>query len=597
MAGYDIFFTGFEGGKRDWTSTQANTLFVDDGLARTGEYYLRAFLGVAGTGNGLISGPASTTGQNITSSYAKGVTRVWFKLFAAPSADHVMIMGYCTHGDAAVGCVLKCKINRTFCASAYGTNGTYSTAVLALDTWYRSDLTMTLTDSGAASSATVSISVYNEAGTLIETVTSAASGLPDNPDFPLPALGHHDAISSTYNVGFDDWYSQIVDAQTPVLPTANRITRVDAISKDGVNWSGLYQNIINIPLGISTVEDIVSTTLDAKVKFAHRTATELGLNGIDGFNLYSTIKASTLGDEDIIINDDITIVGVDTTYPTYPYLHQDMNDRTNANFNALTFGVQNRRAQTVTVAQQYMEVLHAGSNLPRELTGEESWKHKVVEFIASGSFAEVTGVGFRPQVIILKKYNGTDSAGFFKVGCNGGTQSRVINATTIDPLAIMYITDDGFTYGPSLEAGQTYVALCIQDGGLGEDCKFLRYGAFVAAPSLGTTVVVKASWEPDFVMVQGDDTLVYTTDGETVGNSIPINTSSPVTGYIATLTSSGFTVGTNLDNGRVYYYFAIRMLTGLDDLFDFGAFTGAGSTHTVTGVDFQPAFAIGKRIT
>lgn len=596
MAANDIFFTGFEGGKRDWDSSQSNTLFVDDSLARTGEYYLQCFLGVAAANNGRIIGPTPTAGQNLADSYAKGITRVFFKLITAPSADHVMIMGYCTNSNPAVGGILQVKTNRTFAANCYATVGTYSTAVLALDTWYRSDLTLHLIDSGVNGSANLTCSIYNEAGTLIETVTSSVTGLADTPDFQPPALGHHDVVSSTYNVKFDDWYSQVVDAQTPVFPTATRITRVDAISKDGAAWSGVYQNIINIPYSLSAVDAIIGSTLHAKVKFSHNNATVLGISDIEGLNLYTMMIAGVAGNENIIINDDVTVTAVLTTYPTYPYLVQRMGSLTLIDFNALTFGVDNKRAETVTVAQQYMEVLHGGSNLPRDLTGTDSWKHKVVEFIANGSFGTVTGVGFRPQVIILKKYDGTDSAGFFKLGINGGTQARAINATTVDPLAIQYMTDDGFTYGPSLQSGQTYVALCIQDGGLAEDCKFMRYGAFVAAPSLGTTIVVKASWEPDFIMVQGDDLLLWASDAETVGDSVPLNNSATATGYIATITSSGFTVGTNLDNGRVYYYFAIRMLTGLSALFNYNKFTASGATHTTTGLGFLPAFAIGKRI-
>lgn len=602
MAGYDIFFTGFEGGKRDWPSSQSNTLFVDDGLAPTGEYYLHAFLGVAAGNNAVITGPTPSAARAITSSFATGKTRVKFKLIAAPSADHVMIMGYCTYQDAAVGGVMKVKTNRTFCASAYSVNGTYSTAVLSLDTVYIAELTMILTDAGANSSSSVSVSVYTEASVLIETVTSASSGGPNNPDFPNPSLGHHDSIVSTYSVKFDDWYSQVVDASTPVLPTANRITRVDATSMSGTlgigAWSGIYQNIINIPFGASTVNAVTSSTLDARVNFSHATATALGLSGIAGLNLYSHVKAGAAGNENILINSNETLTAVDTVYSTYPYLVQLMSTLANADFNSLTFGVKNSRSQLVTVAQQYIEVLHAGSNLPRSLTGEESWKHKVISFIATGGFATVTGVGFRPQVVLLKKYSGTNEAGFFKLGIMGGTQSRVINATTIDPLGIMYITDDGFTYGPSLEAGQTYVALCIQDGGVGEDCKFLRTGAFVAAPSLGTTVVIKANWEPDVVMVQGDDLLVYVTDVETAGDSLPLNNSATVTGYIATLTSSGFTVGTNLDNGRVYYYFAIKYDDAFKifDLIYWDAAVASGNSHIFSDIPFQSAFAIVRRV-
>jgi len=597
MAGYDIFFTGFEGGKVDWPNSNSQALFVDDGNARTGEYYLRCFDGSA-SGAGSLTGPTPDAGQGITNSFATGVCRVLFRIEQTIDTDFPMIVGFSPFNDPITGCQLRIGAAMTVQIVAYGGQGGLSTEVLAIDTWYRADLTMTLTDNGSEASAAATCSIYTEAGVLLFTVTGSATGITASPDFPPPSLGNHQTTGGLYNISFDDWYSQIVEAQTPVFPAATRITRASATSMVASSWSGVYQNITNIPLGISTSGAIVSSVLDAQVKFSHTSAINLGLSGITGFNLYTTIKADADGDESILINNTQYTVGVVMAYPTYPYFYQQMGSLTNADFNSLTYGAQNRRTQVVTLAQQYIEVLHAGSNLPKELTGEESWKHNVITFVATGTFQEITGVGFRPQVILVKKYSGTNEAGFFKVGCNGGTQSRVINTTTVDPLAVMLITDDGFTIGPSFESGQTYIALCIQDGGIGVDCKYLRYGAFVGFPGAQAldTVTIKAAWEPDFVMVQGDDVLVYCSDQEIPGDSVPLDNTTTVVDYIDSLVSNGFTFGAELKSASVYYYFAIRMLFGLDDLFNYNQFIGTGASETVTGVDFQPAFVTGKII-
>jgi len=46
----------------------------------------------------------------------------------------------------------------------------------------------------------------------------------------------------------------------------------------------------------------------------------------------------------------------------------------------------------------------------------------------------------------------------------------------------------------------------------------------------------------------------------------------------------------------VYYYIAIKMNSGLDTLFEYGKFTADAASKTITGLLFQPAFAIGKLI-
>ena len=59
------------------------------------------------------------------------------------------------------------------------------------------------------------------------------------------------------------------------------------------------------------------------------------------------------------------------------------------------------------LSQIYIEVLHGGGQLDRNLGGVESWKHKVVHYTGNGTFQDITGVGFRSQVVIVKKNGGT----------------------------------------------------------------------------------------------------------------------------------------------------------------------------------------------
>jgi hypothetical protein len=599
----DRFFTGFEGGSRDAIALLSNILFNYDGKARTGQFDCYCHVPVAATNDGRAQAATPTAGQSIQNGhYATASMRVYFKLVAYPSASNILLAGYTTAAFTNYGSVV---LNSTghFAAKSGVTVGSYSTAILSLDTQYYVVITVVVTNPNVGSStADVTASVYTENGTLVETVISNGGTLAAIPDIPPPTIGHLDSTSSTYAVRFDDWVSIIEDDGPATLPSANRVTRVDATGQSIAQWTGDYRKVIDIPHSAATGDEQTNNVLDAKSTFVHQTADELGLSGIAAIKVYAQLKTAVAGDEDILINSNITVVSAPGAYAPQPLTALSWQNYTNTDFNAFTFGVQNRRAQSVQLGQIYCEVLHSGTDpFKALLVGSGSWKQKVISYTGNGAFKTISGVGFRPQVIIVKKISSTGSAGAIKLGCMGGTQSKPVS-TSIDSLGIQYITNDGFTLGPSTnvnEDGIAYIAVCFQDGGYGTDCKFLRYGTYVGDTIDGMNVVVKNGWQPTFVLVCLNAKVVYRTDLEVGDSSIQLTNLAAVVDFIQALNANGFEIGSsasNINTNDVFPYFAIKDNALLAPLFDYGSLVAAGAAEAITGLAFAPDFVVGKRI-
>lgn len=580
----DRFFTGFEG-NGDVLASISNFLYVDDGNARTGQFLVQANVPSATTNSGRANGPAVTAGQGISSEYATGRLRIWFKLLVLPSADGPIIAGYGTVGGVFQG-TLRIKGNGTFAAAERTNIGTYSTAVLAINTWYKLELLQTITDDGVDADYSISASVYNEAGTLIETVTKSVTGLTTNPNFAPVLIGHADAISSTFLVQYDDLISIVEDNGPATLPTADRITRVDVTERASASswvqlsytdgWVGDYRKVTDIPFEASLTDEITSTDLNDIILFTHKTAAQLGISGVIAINFYTRLKASVAGNEAIIINNNISVLPTPDAYGTnaIPFRNWFASVISDDDFTNLKFGIINMRSLDLELGQMYGEVLHSGTNpWPASLIGVDSWKHKVVTYTGNGTYQNITGLGFKPQVILIKKFSGTSSTGVFKVGCMGGTRSKVNNATTITPLAITEMLSDGFSLGPSVHANELdaiYMAFCAQDGGFELDCKFLNFGTYVGTGLNPKDVVIPGAGFPpkyiDTIFVSGTIPAIWhDVEGQvapTDENSKILSTSPDVAQLIDGFVTDvvGFFLGSDVrTNGlsAIYYFFTI----------------------------------------
>lgn len=601
----DYFFTGFEGGQDTIFQDNWKSVVVDDASARTGQFHLQCNVPVADTeaGYGIFRDP--TVGIALTNDSCTGKCRVFFKLIALPSGDGVVIAGYGFW--AALYGNLRVRANGKFAASVVTSIGTYSTAALVVDTWYRADITVLAVDAAAQTDITTTASVYTESGTLIETVTKTlTNAVATGTNFGCPQVGHIDTINSTFLCKFDDFISIIDEDSASSLPTATRITRVDSTSiaqntvglTSGTNWSGNYQSITEIPLGTTNV--MTSEDLDTQLMFGHASAAALGVSGCQAIRLVFQLKSFTAGNEWIVINGNSTSFGVLTTYPTIPDEIYQFTTMTDTDFDNFIFGVRNQRTQLDTLAQMYCEVLHEGTNYwPDELLANDpGFKCKVINWTGNGAVRTITGVGFKSQVVL---YGAAGTNGMaIKIGNMGGTKSLFNNGAFYGD-AMMLMTDDGFVLGPSVVANQNlvkYFALCFQDGGFGEDCFSIKQFTFLGTGIDNVDLVVAASFQPEIVLLMSNGAInVYRTNLEAGDSSIPLNNSATVTNWIQALNSDGFEIGTTVNVIQTLIYgLAIKNLSFLSAILKIATFVASGSTTSITGLAFTPEVVIAKRI-
>lgn len=604
----DRAFTGMEGGARDPFASIDNHVYVSDGTARTGQWHLRLQVIVAATNSGKCAFTAPTAGQAIAdNNAATGRIRCFFRLAAMPSgATDIRIIGFGAGAAPANGAGLLIKSTGAFAAAASSTIGTYTGGgLLTTGIWYRVELVSLITNPAAGvNTIDVTVNVYNDTtGALVGTVTaSGTSTAGSTPSFAACTVGHSDTNSSTYQTDFDDIYWVIEDNGTAALPTATRIVRVEASAQGAsADWTGDYRTVTELPRDTATDEQ-AATTNGFTTTFAHATAAALGITGIEGITAYAALKASGgAGNDAILINGVETTVATPAAYGTQPLVARDFTSYTTVQFDALEFGARNKRGVAIQLGLCYLEVLHAGTNpWLTQIAGVESWKHIVLQYTGTGTYQTISGVGFRPQVILVKKVTGVSTAGHLKLACMGGSLSKPLDATAYVVRGIMAITADGFTLGSDADvnaAGVVYQAICIQDGGQHASGYFMRSGIFIGTGIDSTDFTVLAAWQPTAVVTGIGTSLRMRTTDNVGDDTIPYSASATVTDQIQAINADGFQLGLTLNaNVLQHPYFAIRTSALLAPYYNQGSFLGVGTSRTITGVGFIPEFVALKRI-
>lgn len=600
-------FCGFELGSNGAVVNLNAGVIVGDGTARTGEFYCKQKQTTAALNNPIGFPRVSTSiGSSLSNGeQVKGIIRAWVRFRARHGTSGAAVVGWAQNGSDAYRGWCAMDTSGHFAAAAFGTVGTYSSAVLALDTWYRIEVTSTVTKGASNNTLDVSVSVYNEAGSLIETVTRSDTNI-TSPTFPGPGVGNSSFTSSTSDVDFDDcvWvWGDKADVGNVTLPSAMRIHRVMANAQGAsAGWTGDYRNVAEAPLDRdNTATDQSTSTNGASTTFSHATAATLGLTSIAAVKVYAYLKGSSSGTDALLINGtEYNVTTPATSYTSFACQQAtDFNSYSDSAFNAMEFGAHNKRGVSIQLGMICMEVLHTGSG-PSAPTRTGSWKHKVFTYTGDGSWRTITTPGFAPDVIIIKKLAGSNSlAGGFWTSKMGGTRSLIIESATVISQGITGATETGFTLGPHVsvnQSGVTYVALCLADAGGLNSGKFLDHGAYVGDGVDNKSVATGSGWQPEFVLLGGNSSMVLRTDNFVGDSSLKLGTSTSTANMIQALNATGFEVGTDADvNGlrTVYYWVGIRKWTGqIDTYIKWGTFTPSSLPHTLTGLPFVPDFVL-----
>jgi hypothetical protein len=620
----DKGFSGFETGWRDSFQSFSGNINVacDRDRARTGDFYLQVSNASAVSGGYTeVQNAGAQTFPAVDGTSVNGKMRFYFRVKALPSTNQHSIGGWT--GSLSIHRVsMALNSNGTFhCKAGSSTYSAASSTVLALDTWYKIEIDITVTNLPATTNSQCDgeLRVYTEGGTLLETLTASSVQSSTNAMSHV-ALGNRDTSSATCCYHYDDLYWIHGGAGDSIsLPTADRVTGVlpTAISS-ATDWTGTVDQVRCVPRGAGSVtsDEMATSTDEAEASFTHKTAAQLGLSGIEGFKLNIHMKTSSFGTADAM-----TINGVETAYQcqtTYPsgQAPAEAYDWTidDSNFDAMVFGAKNKRGVAVQLAMLVGEVLHAGDNVPSPDANEgvDSYQHATGTYTGTGAVQSVN-VGFRPMAVIVHRHTGASSGGpnVVKTRGHGGTTASA--GTNLRAKAIIDLTDTGFTLGPDTSgntSGSVYSYIAIRDGGHQSRGRFFYAGVYHGNGFDGIDVkaVPGESFQPDVILIpntsaQGvmrtpDHGSAATDRASTLGNS------SITTDTIQAINADGFEVGSSsaanqnsASIGNTHYPYLVWKFGDLG-LLEMGLayHTWVGNASNpravVTGMAFAPAWIL-----
>lgn len=590
-------FTGFNGLETDLASSGTGGVFV----VRHGKKWIH-----------LQNGGFTTRTLPTFASLAQGSTssakmRFRFILDRLPSATD-LLGGF---GQSPQEFHALARINSSGQVSAVASlnESSFSTETLTVGTIYMCEIESSLFNavppgSGGQDIQTTTVRIKSDDGLttiLTKTQTYTPFFFAANIYFASPRLGSG-AGAPNRDVLYTDWWWRVDDAGVPAFPTATYVQGVYVAGQGALAaWTGSYEHVQTVPRD-STAGEQTTTTDEASTTFTHESAAALGIEGIYAVKVVAHVKAASAGNEALLLDGSEHVAAVQTTYTNaslVPY-GDDFTAWSTARFDAMEFGVRNKRGVSTQVAKCYLEVLHAG---PGPAPRTNSWRHKIVKYVATGSVGPVPGVGFKASKILVKKASGSSSQGAFWCEELGGTRSKVIGTAGYSSNGVRYATDDGFVLGTDAsvnQSGQTYIALCIDDGGTDGDGYFARSGAFVGNNVDGRDIV--DLMEPDVVLAFGGATAFLRTRDMVGDFSVRLGSSTATTNGIQALNADGFEVGTDSSlNGALaevcYLLLRIGGNTDMEGFFAYGTFPGTGAIVQVTGVPFTPEFAFGDAAT
>ena len=663
-------FSGFETGDlAGWTTLGNNGLLT--GLARSGEFSLDVVKSTATTGCGVSSGEIST--PSIAAD----------DLFRCHHRFAFMVLAYPSATNHSIGGVVAST--RQFCDVQMSTTGTirlagnigttsYTSAVLALDTWYlvscaSSGQNFPGTGLGTGfGTFSANVVIRTEAGAVVVSLSlgpTDTAALTTISGRTLGAITGVSAPSSTAHFRYDDsvwrfvtetgitgsgtgspegivsgsvgdlwrqdtaagvrtelWLKETGTATTTgwvqtlfALPSADHVTGVlvtGQSTNDDFATASHWWKVSECPMQpAATGASVSSATLNATTLYLHKTAAQLNIHNIAAIQLWApgtgtsaqrlvfdnieyarTFSAGTAGADASVLR----ATGRWTGY-------------TDAEFDAMTFGVKVTTATTLTLHQTMLEVLHGTATVASDVT-TDSYRCKRMTYTGNATTQLITGLGFRPHLMFIRPKNTTDGQGFVWHRSFGGTNGLTGDSTVTRSEMVLEITDDGFRVGSGLgtsndavnETAVVYEAMCFRDGGGHADGPFLVTGTYLGNGVDSRDITVAASgdpaFDPDIVGIFGNTIGgVWKTSLMTVGDySHATDGTTTTTDMIQALAATGFQVGTSVrvnNNLTTYYWLALRDATAIGALMDFGNYDGDGlDDRVITGLAFKPAFLL-----
>ncbi len=225
----------------------------------------------------------------------------------------------------------------------------------------------------------------------------------------------------------------------------------------------------------------------------------------------------------------------------------------------------------------------------------KSYQMKTGYYIGNGAYKQISGLGFSPDLVIIKSDSSTTGALFKTKSMPNGSTSYFM-ATADSTAGLVTLKSDGFmvsSTATSTNIRYTWVAYS------GSDCT--STGIFCTNTYIGSgsspRAITVVGFQSDLIVVKQNST----TNAVWRSSSMPNNyvqylsaTVQDTTGsYISTIDSTGFTIGSGMNSTSVYYhFFTFKNVTGSINV---GTYTGNGTDNrNITGVGFKPNFVFLK---
>lgn len=614
-------WTGFESGEQDAltpTAARGGVVGYTDLSPRSGQFMFTAVVGdVVANTPAVYRRKDTTIGNPVgAGNTALTLTRVFFRIRIAPSLNDTFIFssGGISFPTTYGGLLLN--TDRTFACFTWATpaGGANSTTVLALDTWYRADLSWTLTQSGVNTIGTASCSLYTEDGAFLETVTNttttvATAGMP-----VAVLIGNGGVQASTFQIDYDDWWwgtASAGDVATLAFPTATRVAYVGASGQGSLaQWTGDYRTQIDHPYNVGAADNQTApATPNTSTTFLHATAASQGISGIEGVIVRANLRSTaSSGNESLLLGGVAYTVPVTTLLTALGQNGVNFAAIAEATFDGWEFGARNDRGTQLLMANCYLEVLHAGSaGLAPYAEVSDPFSLNIITWTGNGTYQTITGMGFPAQVLLVFPVaNASGPPSFMWSPRNGGTRGICMAPGSQDVRnGILGLTADGFLAGPALHvnaSGTVYLAVGIRDGGAGAGGYYMTSRSRIGSGVDNWDVAFRNGFSLDLGLCNSGASPSGTArTSYMVGDvSIPYGGAAALTNMIQAVTATGYQVGTALGvNGTTIYLseLLMRIGGGLGLIMHVGTMTPSGASATITGIPFTPVFiAVVKQV-
>lgn len=218
-------------------------------------------------------------------------------------------------------------------------------------------------------------------------------------------------------------------------------------------------------------------------------------------------------------------------------------------------------------------------------------------YIGNGSAHSITGLGFQPDIIIIKSDTTAGQVVLKTKDMSGDSTAYLSGATANFTGGVTSLDSDGFTLGTSAQVNSASVVYqwtaILSNGASG-----ISVGTYTGN-GLDNRDITGLGFQPDMVMVKGNTTQLGVWKSSSMTGEVTeyfSATAELASDGIQTLSSDGFQVGTNAtvnSNTLIYYYIAVKNSSGL---FNVGTYTGNNTDNReITGVGFKPNFVFVKQ--